>query len=617
MVTPMPLTARPARRLLLSGLLLSGRLILGLSIVALFAAGCSSESSATAVAPPTSQATTSTTATTTAEPTPSEYVEFGDENIFFVTGPLHFPLEWIDDETLDAGFSQHVAVWPFQEVHAGPRFTGGLPGTWMGAKDLDHPFYSTIEGGTGTGEGNRFPSQGTKFTIGAVSADFTHWANGPGTGGGLEGEVYWDEWRWDVPQGKYGIAQLSQHVLYPPDGLNMAADSNGGLLGYGYHPLPIIDARETSGPFGSVDTGNQSWTAFLSTANFQGPVAFIIPDFYSYPIVNVEEVAAELDESPFLDTVGSDQNQLHEVELWEIPTVHARDANGTSFVRTTRTQFPANGGDENSSVILHNISAYRRTALWDATVEWFDGGEAPSGALDPNGTFVKSFEGRDLVNEYLGWFIIPADGEEGEFPEYPIDWTSLVEVDISDPATFRYRWNLDLVENVHGNFVVPDYFRLDEAPESEAGKVWTPILEADVPAETGLTDYVFPELSQPQNQTGPYETPTEADSPWQSPGPASAEIEVSLGDGTVVTYAWYRFVDQPAMAFRDFTDAELDAIQARVEMIHREWAPDRPYLAPPTVGELVSLDEGVLVTPPPGMEVGYVPIVTRQALAGE
>jgi hypothetical protein len=38
-------------------------------------------------------------------------------------------------------------------------------------------------------------------------------------------------------------------------------------------------------------------------------------------------------------------------------------------------------------------------------------------------------------------------------------------------------------------------------------------------------------------------------------------------------------------------------------------------MAPPTRGKLVSLDPALLVTPPTGMEVGYVPIVTGQEKA--
>ena len=35
-------------------------------------------------------------------------------------------------------------------------------------------------------------------------------------------------------------------------------------------------------------------------------------------------------------------------------------------------------------------------------------------------------------------------------------------------------------------------------------------------------------------------------------------------------------------------------------------------LAPPAFGKLAELDPALVVTPPPGLEVGYVPIVTRQ-----
>jgi len=38
-------------------------------------------------------------------------------------------------------------------------------------------------------------------------------------------------------------------------------------------------------------------------------------------------------------------------------------------------------------------------------------------------------------------------------------------------------------------------------------------------------------------------------------------------------------------------------------------------MSPPTRGELVALDPALFVTPPKGMEVGYVPIVTHQEAA--
>jgi hypothetical protein len=63
----------------------------------------------------------------------------------------------------------------------------------------------------------------------------------------------------------------------------------------------------------------------------------------------------------------------------------------------------------------------------------------------------------------------------------------------------------------------------------------------------------------------------------------------------------------------DLTDDERESLQKRVEELHRSWQKDREYLAPPTIGRLADVEPALIVTPPPGLEVGYVPIATRQA----
>jgi len=112
----------------------------------------------------------------------------------------------------------------------------------------------------------------------------------------------------------------------------------------------------------------------------------------------------------------------------------------------------------------------------------------------------------------------------------------------------------------------------------------------------------------------PYTTPDDPTSSWKKPGPAAGPFQAHLGDGSIVTYYWYRFADQPALLNADLTDQEREVLQARVEKLHRSWTIDRDYLAPPTIGKLADLDPAQLVTPPKGMEIGYVPIATRQAL---
>jgi hypothetical protein len=65
------------------------------------------------------------------------------------------------------------------------------------------------------------------------------------------------------------------------------------------------------------------------------------------------------------------------------------------------------------------------------------------------------------------------------------------------------------------------------------------------------------------------------------------------------------------------TDAERAEAQRRVELVHRAWTRDRDYIARPTTGTLASLDPALIVTPPKGMEVGFVPIAIRQERKGK
>jgi hypothetical protein len=66
-----------------------------------------------------------------------------------------------------------------------------------------------------------------------------------------------------------GIAQLSNRLLIPPDGLPFAGQPDGALLGYAWMALPLMEAKT-----GDQPTGEHSWTCFLNAANFKGSIAF-------------------------------------------------------------------------------------------------------------------------------------------------------------------------------------------------------------------------------------------------------------------------------------------------------------------------------------------------------
>jgi hypothetical protein len=256
---------------------------------------------------------------------------------------------------------------------------------------------------------------------------------------------------------------------------------------------------------------------------------------------------------------------------------------------------------------VHRITSYNRQALWDSVQTWFNGGPAASGTVDSAAAVIHEFPGRGGAT----WKIYP-DGTERE-AKTVVDWTSFATPYAPDPNTFGYRWNSQWVKrddeaNGRSLVVLPEYYRLDK--DDKQRPIWTPVEAHEVPIETGLADVSFERQRNDSPKT--YETPDDANSCWKNPGPKAGPFKAFPGDGSVVTYYWYRFADQPALLNADMTDAERELMQQRVEMLHRTWTKDREYLAPPAVGQLADLDPAMIVTPPNGLEIGFVPIVTRQ-----
>ena len=85
------------------------------------------------------------------------------------------------------------------------------------------------------------------------------------------------------------------------------------------------------------------------------------------------------------------------------------------------------------------------------------------------------------------------------------------------------------------------------------------------------------------------------------------------GGGTIVTYSWYRFVDQASLQGFGWSTEEKNRLQTVVEKIHANRKNNTEFMAPQTLGDLATLDTALLVSPPRGMEIGYVPIVIRQS----
>jgi hypothetical protein len=510
-----------------------------------------------------------------------------------MAGYLLVPHEKVDDR-FNAGFSMYVTAWPLLENYPGSKFQSGLFGTWMFAQ-LDGPkpekMYSDIEGGLGWWRDTRFATETPKFIMGGVALNFSEWANGPGAGKGRD---------WKKPAGHYAIAQLSPWVIWPPDGLNLKQGTSGEQFGYGYLPLPLVAAKKTT--LGAdVPTGDHSWTLFLNTGNFKGPVAFFAPSFWSRPTIQRPEF-----KGLFLDARPSNPNKAIQMETQYIPAFTSKDAKGDTYARVAPIRFPIKPDGDSS--LVHQVAAYSKAALWDSVQTWFDGGAPASGAIDAKASATHQFSGKGGAT----WQIYPPGSARER--KIPIAWNSYANPTAIDSTTFGYRWTKNLVSTTGSDqaslVALPEYYRLQK--DEKGAERWVVAHPNDIPPETGLRNVEFPRRRTVNPE--PYVTPDEPESSWKKPGPVAGPFEAKLGDGSVATYFWYRFADQPALLNADLTDAERENLQKRVEAIHRQWKNDRDYLPPPASGKLADLDPAVIVTPPKGLEIGYVPIVTRQGL---
>ena len=502
--------------------------------------------------------------------------------------------EQVMDDSFGSGYSMYSSAWPIYNQYSGPEnFQMGLAGCWLTPQQTGNEpegFYNTIEGGLGWWQDTRFGTKIPKFIMGGVSNGFYAWANGPGAGrSNMLGNGQRD---WSTPGGKYGIAQLSNRLLWSPDGLNMAQSLNGEMLGYGYIPMPLTDVLEqTNGQ--DVQTGNQCWTLFLNTTNFRGPTTFFLPTFWTEPVLENPSL-----EGLFLDTRPSNPNIGHGLEHAVSPALISENDQGTPYAKIEQLQFPAS--NESSAMALSQISVYSQSALWDQMEAWFNGGEIVSSETMQDGAYNVSFNnnGGSIVGEIAG------GGEE-----YAIAMDYIQNVQQTSNV-MGWEFNLNTVTEDDGYFVLPEYFRLESDNE------WHAIDSQDVPASTNLISTDVPISPRPEVT---YLTPYEPDcawqdpnGPWNNPGPIAGPFYADLGDGSTVTYHWYRFIDQPAIVHANLTEEMREEMQARVELIHTNWSQTDEYMAPPAVGNLATLDPGVMVDPPEGLEIGYVPIVTRQ-----
>jgi hypothetical protein len=484
-----------------------------------------------------------------------------------------------------AGMGFYSAVWPLIDQPLAD-FQIGLAGSWITPDNSDNQtqplapegtlartwkergptwdsVFQTVEGGLGYWAGNHFRYGPPKFSMNATPQCYDYEVGSPGWSFFYSNEA--------LPDNRLGIAQLSNRLLIPPDALPFQGNPNGLFLGYTWMALPFTDPTK-----GDPPTGDQSWTCFLSAANFKGPIAYYIPETWSK--------IGTLFKYPFDYGRGLDARAGNmgggAMEINTVPRFDSQDARGVVYSKIPQMHFPVD--DQGRTLLVQDVTYYSKAALYDAFKAWRNGGPACSGRFDERGawksTLTTSTTSYDQAGEKMTGVEKVFDTKVFAGNVWGLEW---FKSDLSPRGLF------------------PQYYK-------QLGQERVAVAAADVPAETRLAAQEF----KLATQGGAYTSPTTG--AWSRPGPKRGPFTAKLADGSVVTYSWYRFVDQPSFQQYAWDAQKKAALQAFVERIHASWPTDRNYMAPPSSGALVTLDPALLVTPPEGLEVGYVPIVTRQ-----
>lgn len=488
-----------------------------------------------------------------------------------------------------AGMGFYSAVWPLIDEPVA-NFQIGLAGAWISPDNSDNKdkplapvgtlardnwpergptwgsVFQTVEGGLGYWARNRFRYGPPKFSMNATPQCYDYEVGSPGWSFFYDSEA--------LPDNRLGIAQLSNRLLIPPDALPFEGNPNGKFLGYTYMALPFTEPTT-----GDPPTGDQAWTCFLSVSNFKGPIAYYIPETWSK--------IGKLFNYPFIYGRGLDARPGRmgggAMEINTVPRFDSKDSKGVVYSKIPKLQFPVDA--KGRSILVQDVTYYSKAALYDAFKAWRDGGGVCSGRFDARGAWKSELTTRTTSYDQGGKKMTGVE--------------TVFDTKVFDGNIWGLEW---FDSNISGKGLFPQYYRHD-------GDQRVAVPAAEVPKETGLLTKNFKHATPGKPFTSPKK------GAWTNPGPSRGPYKVKLIDGSLVTYSWYRFVDQPSFQQYNWSDEKKAKLQSFVEDIHRHWPIDRDYMAPPTMGELVKLDPALFVTPPRGMEVGYVPIVTRQEAA--
>jgi hypothetical protein len=488
---------------------------------------------------------------------------------------------WVGSTAMDGvenkynrGFSYYTQVFPlFPSNTSGLNASAGV--TWIQPVLPSQSDYSwddplrlcapnpfngnmqSMEGGLAWDANQyKYPTLLPKFKIGGTANCYQTQVSTPG----------WDGFGRQLDRENSNVVQISNKILIPPDGITFAAESAGGMLGIANMALPFPQ-KSTDGKDGI--TGANAWTTFLNTSDFHGPIAYYLPQMWSsFASLNPVRKGLSLDQNgAYIPAIA--------MEWGEIPFMQAMDSQGTIFSKIPKMQFPIDS--QGNTVLMEDVSAYSSAA------------------------YAESFSTEIQANKPIPSYFNKSQAEVYHISASPqVFYQNGSQINIFGDGKLS-----SLFGGVALGFSWPVKSKVITLPDTYMQTGDSRVAVDSISAPAVLVNHQFPPATA---SIYTYSFPS-----WWKPNSANDLYQAHLVDGSTLTYEWVRFIDQPAFLHLDLTESEKMRLQTQAENIQRSWdSANSSFMGVPTSGSLAKLDSGLSVTPPIGMEIGYVPIVIGQ-----
>lgn len=161
-----------------------------------------------------------------------------------------------------------------------------------------------------------------------------------------------------------GLIQISNRLLIPPDDITFEQfKGRRKKIGNAWMALPLLE------PYTMKDgtpVGKNTWTLFISTASFNGPVAGFYPDIWARLSQAHKSIRGRgLDARQAL-------NSSVAMEVNTVPYFEDTDDDGASdaVFRVPQLAFPNDKSGSSTSTLVTHLRSYSSDAAWEPFQSW-------------------------------------------------------------------------------------------------------------------------------------------------------------------------------------------------------------------------------------------------------